>query len=178
MRKTFFFLILFCYCNFIVTKAQSSDWQRLETKAASLGMEVAPPLENQFKSISTDNDLIDCDLSIKNKKGDLEIRLLVRPASRIPFPHMDAMSMITTLATNEQETVISVLSAADDVLKIDYKADWGLQAFFKPKDSFSNKEHCKLVAIYKEEKAIAYMLFLFDDPKVDFEPFEYILGFD
>ncbi|MEM9823942.1 MAG: hypothetical protein AAF985_22850, partial [Bacteroidota bacterium] len=39
--------------------------------------------------------------------------------------------------------------------------------FFQPKASFSRKQHCKMVAIYKEGKANIFVFYLFDDLSVD-----------
>lgn len=178
MIRFFILFLLISVCFIPVTNAQSDEWQSVQKEIEKHGLEIAPPLENQFEFIKTDNDLVDSDFAITKKKDDLEIRFIIQPEEKVHYPHISVTSFLSTLATNDQETVISLLPIQDDVLEIDYKADWGIQAFFKPKDSFSDKEHCKLVAIYKEGKSMTYMAFLFDDVEIDLSPYELILGFD
>ena len=44
----------------------------------------------------------------------------------------------------------------------DFNADWGQVIFFQPKSVFSHKAHCKMLALYKEGKGMAFVFFLFD----------------
>lgn len=173
-----FITILLLQCICVVTNAQTDQWQLLKEDLDSVGIMVAPPLENRFQTISEQNNLVHFDFAIKQRKGDLEIRYLIKPADSISYPHIDGMSLLTTLATNDQESAVSVMAIKEDVLEKDYKADWGFQAFFKPKISFSSKANCKLIGIYKEGKAIAYMALLFDEADIDLEPYEFVVTFD
>ncbi|MFK7807752.1 MAG: hypothetical protein AB8F74_08155 [Saprospiraceae bacterium] len=167
-------LLLFCFS----AKGQTNQWKLLQSKMEKLGMVIAPPLENRFKLKEDLQDFQPSDVSMIDKNGNLEIRFFIDTSASVLFPHINTMSFLTNLATNSQETVVSLLPIAEDIVRLDYKAQWACQAFFRPKDSFSNKAHCKLIAIYKEGKAVAYMTLLFDDVSLDLEPYEFFLTFD
>ena len=43
-----------------------------------------------------------------------------------------------------------------------YQADWGAIVFFQPKRIFSDEDHCKMLALYREGKGIVYIFYLFN----------------
>lgn len=177
MQKAILFSLFFSLWNLLTVDAQLNHWVEFQTQLETYGLQLSVPVENQYKAIKNKSQLRTCDYAVSKRNGDLEIRFIIIPSDSIFFPHMNAMSLITTLATNEQETVISLLSVGANNLDESYKADWGLQAYFTPKSSFSEKQHCKLLALYKEEKAMAYLLYLFDEPTEELEQQRYILQF-
>ena len=154
-------------------RGQADQWEILQERMENLGMAIAPPLEKSFSLKSDERDFAVSDFSMIDQAGKLEIRFFIDTSETVVFPHINAISFLSTLATNNQETVVSLLPIEEDVLHLDYKAQWGCQAFFRPKASFSDKAHCKLIAIYKEGKAVAYVALLFDDVSIDLEPYEF-----
>lgn len=127
------------------------------------------PLEAKYKDISVvDNPWQTYDFAIRSRKEKLEIRYLVvpfdekKPLHRVP--HVSTIRMVTNLASNNQEIIISGLDIDEDVLKEQFNADWGKVFLFQPKLGFSSKTHCKLLAVHKEEVGTAYVFFLFNKP--------------
>jgi hypothetical protein len=174
------FLLL---CSFLIcchmhkAYAQATQWEQWQKQVDDQGIVIAPPVENQFRFVFDNNSVVKFDYAVVKQKGDLEIRYLIQPADSIAYPHISTSNLLMTLATNDPEFAISVLPIEADVLKKDYQADWGVQAFFHPKLSFSDKTHGKLIAIYKEGKAIVYTVLLFDDVEISWENYEFILTF-
>ena len=50
-------------------------------------------------------------------------------------------------------------------------------AFFSPKDLFSEKEHCKMISLYKEGKGMTYIFFLFDEITEEVDMQKYCLKY-
>ena len=85
------------------------------------------------------------------------------------MPHIYFATKAINIARNTDETVLSIHSMKTTQLKEDFNADWGAIAFFKPKLEFSDKQHCKMVAVHAEGKGNIYIFYLFDDPEIDLE---------
>ena len=141
------------------------------------------PIENQFKEKSVrDNDLCSYQYSMRKKKGDLEIRYNVQPSAAQDsninaVPHITALSLVSSLATNDDDSIISYHQVSKKDLETKYRANWGLVAFFKPKEEFSSKAHCKMLTLYAEDKAIVTIFYLFDEITEDLENQKYSIMF-
>ncbi len=147
-------------------------------------MVFSQPLENQYKARKvTTNELCEYQYAMKKKKGDLEIRYAIKPMSEQieavqSIPHIPTINLITTLASNEDDSVISYHVISQQSLKDNYKADWGLVAFFRPKEMFSDKKHCKMITLFKEGKATAHIFYLFDEVSEELEHQKFNLTFE
>ncbi len=108
----------------------------------------------------------------------MEIRFVLSEVDSTFQPHVMATSLLTHLASNEEEYAVSVLSLSEKELQDHYHADWGLEVYFRPKRGFSDKLHCKMLALYAADQGMAYVFFLFDDPDEELERQQYILQFD
>ena len=130
------------------------------------------PLENSFKSVPIDeNELIAYDFAIKSKDKKVEIRYAILPASEQAenfVPTVNFAAKATSLATNEEEDALMVFHLMDaNDLQEQYNADWGASVFFRPKAAFSNKKHCRMLALYAEGKANVFVFYLFNDLSID-----------
>ena len=170
------FLLLLLYV--LPLQGQMDAFIDFQNQVKNLGLAFAIPTENQYETISGASDFISSDFAIEKQKGDLEVRFILISSDEIQIPHINTMGLISTLATNQQETVISIIPMGKNAKENEYGADWGLQAFFTPKTSFSEKQHCKLLALYKEGKAMAYLLYLFDKPNEELEHQQFLLRFE
>jgi len=136
---------------------------------------ISQPLENQYKKKAIKkNDLFDYHYAIKKKKGDLEIRYAIEPWSTKSdainsVPHVTTINLATTLASNDDDSVISYHILSDTNLKEHYNADWGLVAYFKPKQNFSDKRHCKMLTLFSEGKGKVNIFYLFDEVTEELE---------
>lgn len=126
------------------------------------------PLEAKYKDIAVlKNPWQTYDFAIRSRKEKLEIRYLVVPYKESNplnnIPHINCMRMVTNLASNSQDVVITGLSIEEEELKEQFNADWGKVFLFQPKIGFSNRMHCKLLALHKEGVGTAYVFFLFNE---------------
>lgn len=80
------------------------------------------------------------------------------------FPNLANGSRLAHYAGNDEDSIISLHSLGDEELK-QLNAEWGTQAFFKPKKEFSNYGYCMLISMYDEEKGQVFAYFMFDDPE-------------
>ena len=125
--------------------------------------------------------ITNCDFAIKIRRGDLEIRYLIRPDNTNnpvnAFPHVRAISTLSTVATNNQEALIALHRMDSIILQDQFGADWGAIGYFQPKRSFSKKQHGKMLSLYAEGKAQIFIFFLFDQPSEALEREAYTLQF-
>ena len=143
-------------------------------------MEFFEPLEQKYKRSSTrGSSLLKPSFAIRSKKNRLEIKYLILSDSEesgIP-PHVASLGMATHLATNDPNTDIAVHQMDPEILSDLYQAQWGSEFYFRPKKTVSQKQHCKMTAIYVEGKALAYILYFFNTPDDELENQKYTLRF-
>ncbi len=119
------------------------------------------------------NDYQPCDFAMRSRRERLQIRYLIEPLDTNSFmshlPQMLASRMVTHLAKNEEESVISMHELSEEQTLDEFHADWARIFYFPPKTNFSDYEHCRMLALYKEGVAMAYVFFLFDKPPVQLD---------
>ncbi len=126
------------------------------------------PIENTFKSIRVrKNRLRSYDMAMRSKNKKLEIRYAISPYQgqdlEVP-PHLNCVSVASSVATNNQDALITVHRIDSSFLAEEYNADWGATVFFRPKKEFSKRKHCKMLVLYATQKASVYIFYLFDEP--------------
>ena len=131
------------------------------------GIEFISPVEGRYKAKAAHrNPYLDYQFAIRSRKEKIEIRYFIDPQDRDDLmsasPHAAVMRMVLSLATNDQDAIISNLSIGEKTLREDFNADWGKMAIFQPKHAFSEYTHCKMLALFKENAGMAYIFFLFD----------------
>ena len=179
--KSLFFVVAFLNVNLTYgqVKLAPSFLQTLnEAKIA-----FAEPVENLYKnSKRSRNSLLTCHLAIKNKKGDMEIRYLIKPDNESTnqwlTPHIAGMSTASHLASNlEESSQIVVHTVRREDLSLQFNADWGATFFFTPKKKFSMKKHCKMLVLYKEGSGLVYIFYLFDKISEELDKLAYPVRF-
>ncbi|MEL7121580.1 MAG: hypothetical protein AAFO07_19185 [Bacteroidota bacterium] len=163
-------LLLFIFLAFSINlSAQVKSTAELEELLKQLEADMLIPLDAQYKTIKPlKNTIQNYQYSIRSRKEKLEIRYLFVPEDpsslSINLPHIKAFSMASTIATNDEETIISKKNIDVNMLNEGFKADWGATYFFKPKTAFAPFPHCQMLCLHKENKGTIYVFFLFDDP--------------
>jgi len=157
-------LLFFIFSNnaFAQIKTSKSFNQKLE----KMDLEFLTPLENSYKKIkASESIVVDFDFEIKARKADMRMGFALFPERKnaITFPHMKVSNMAISAATNEDEEARLVLHEMSKADLESYQADWGAVVFFQPKRIFSDKDHCKMLALYREGKGLVYIFYLFDD---------------
>jgi len=144
-----------------------------QAKLALAQIEFFQPVENQFKNMGVQkNSIQNYDLVVYHKQEKVEVRYLVEPLTNSPWdevPHINFTRKAISAALNHEESHLSVFQLPQDKIKTSFEADWGAQAFFQPKESFSKKKHCKLVALHAREKGYVYIYYLFDNAETDID---------
>lgn len=154
-----------------------------QAKLDAVQLQFVEPQDDEFRGVRIDSThTMPYDYAYKVKKKKLEIRYYILPFKNpdSPFnsiPQMHLMRYLTNIATNEESAMTAVHSISDSELIDAYAADWGIIATFPPKISFSSYPHCKLLSLYKTDRGMAFVYFLFKDPNLDIEPLMYTLQF-
>ena len=134
-------------------------------KLVQMDLDFLPPLEKTYKRIkASESIIVDFDFEIKARKKDMRIGFVLLPEKKnaITFPHMKASNMAISAATNEDENARMVLHEMSKDDLEGYQADWGAVVFFQPKQILSDKDHCKMLALYREGKGMVYVFYLFN----------------
>lgn len=164
-------LILFSLALPIFLSAQNiaypKNFKKL-LKAANI--DFFEPLESRYKDFAIQkNDLARYDFCMASRKEKMEIRYSIIPWSEENFmsqnPHLLIMRTVSSIATNEQEYIITATQMNKFDLQNDFNADWGMTYFFRPKEAFSSQPHCRVIGLHKEGKGTAIIYYLFDDVK-------------
>ena len=172
MKQLFLFLFLFIYFSL---SAQTEMPLAFEEKLSQAGIEILVPLENKYKAINVNSTLhMPYDYALRSKKGKLEIRYTINvfedsTAAMNLLPNVQCMRTLTNIASNDEEAVTTIHSIIESDLEEHFNADWGMVAYFNPKQSFGNYKHCKMLALFKEGKGMTYVYFLFDEASIELD---------
>lgn len=164
LRLLYFILLLFSFCNNAFTQIKVS--KPFAQKSSKMDLEFLAPLENSYKKVkASESIIVDFDFEIKARKADMRIGFALFPERKnaITFPHIKVSNMAISAATNEDLDARLVLHEMSREDLENYQADWGAVVFFQPKRIFSDKDHCKMLALYKEGKGLVYVFYLFDE---------------
>ncbi|MFT6335645.1 MAG: hypothetical protein ACI86M_002426 [Saprospiraceae bacterium] len=75
------------------------------------------------------------------------------------IPQVMISALVATLATNDQDVEISMVSPADSYLR-DTNSDWAIEALFTPKDNIGEYGIAHLKSIFKEGVGVTNILYL------------------
>lgn len=167
--KNYFLLLVSCLAT--TAFGQTINYpEHFNTLLNQVGIDVFEPLEANYQDFEPhENQLEKYDFRMVSRKEKLEIRYTIKPYLEDDFmsqnPHLLTMRAVSSIATNEQNYVISALEMNPLELQNDFHADWGMTYFFTPKASFATTPHCRMIALYREGKGTAFIYYLFDNPK-------------
>lgn len=160
--------IALCFGRPIVV-AQVPMPEGLLPQFEAAGVELLFPVDAGYKWFILDASVSQpCPYGMYSRQEHLEIRYLLEPYDTLlnpeaDFPHFWAMRQVINLASNDEEDLITAHSLSDSMLSA-FKADWGKLFFFHPKKSFSPRENCQFLALFREGKGAVGLFFLFDEP--------------
>lgn len=161
--STFIFIFLLK-----IGTAQSVDFETLSQNLAKLGIESAEPTEGRAKFFQPkESSFLGEQFQINLKKEDIEVWVAFSPydSSNIStqMPNIRCQTISVNAAVNDDKSVTTVLKLNEEYLEETFGADWGRELYFKPKKSLSNRQHCRLVSIYKQEIGHLNVFFFFDE---------------
>jgi hypothetical protein len=171
-------LLFFTFSNNVFTQIKMS--KSFSQKLEKMDLDFLAPLENSYKKVkASESIIVDFDFEIKAKKADMKIGFALFPEGKnaLIFPHIKVSNMAISAATNENEEARLVLHEMSKENLKNYHADWGAVVFFQPKIIFSDKDHCKMLALYQEGKGLVYIFYLFDEASEEVDLQENCLSF-
>ena len=157
-------ILLFIFSNNVFTQVKMSKF--FNQKLAKMDLVFLAPLENSYKKIrASESIIVDFDFEIKAKKADMKIGFVLFPEGNnaLTFPHIKVSNMALSAATNQDDDARLVMHEMSKEDLESYQADWGAVVFFQPKRIFSDKDHCKMLALYREGKGLVYVFYLFNE---------------
>ena len=155
--------------NSLPLKAQPSVEDEFRAALEKLNAEVMPPLDGDYKAWRPLKNLTqNSDWAIRSRKEKLEIRFLTSTVSdnqpTMKYPSIAAHRLALHICSNEENTGISARDLTEHEQEDLFNADWGRIYIFRPKLDFAQNAYCKMVALHKEGKGMAYIFYLFDEP--------------
>lgn len=182
MNRPLFFTFLIFIVNPTFSSSQIKIDASFEHLLKKMQISYNEPVEDNYQTTTlSKNNVFNCDFAIKARKADLEIRYTLVEFSEsendFSFPHIMCMNMANHIAINDENAEIIVQHVAEKDLNDIFNADWAATFYFTPKHEFSNKKNCKMLALYKEGKGIAYVFFLFNKSSIELDNQFYSLIF-
>ena len=180
--KAFFWTVTLLLISIVPVFTQVKMDESFEQLLKELQITFNEPTESNYKTVKqSKNNIFNCNFSIKAKKGDLEIRYALikinKGETSVTFPHILSMNTVNHIASNHEDDEIVVQHVTEEDLKTNFKADWAATFYFTPKQQFSYKRKCKMLALYKEGAGMVYIFFLFNKPSIELDMQFYTLGF-
>ncbi len=130
-------------------------------------LDIAIPVERTYKNKRIKrNEFFNPDHIIRARRHRVEIQYAIFPKDSHPhlIPHIRHSMTVTSLTSNQDQLrTIAVHKISKEDLSNSYNADWGSISFFQPKRAFSKYQHGKLLSLYKEDRGMICILFLFDE---------------
>lgn len=179
-----FLVLLLCLSYLQNVSAQRIKYsEEMLHKMELIEIDIFEPVEGKYKSRrSQKHDYQKIDHTVYSKKEGLEMRYAILPARATDpstqVPHVEFMRVISSIAPNEEDVPVTVHTIPASTLKKQFNADWGSIAYFKPKPSFSNKKHCRLLSLFSEDKGTIHIFYLFDEPSKHLENRFYSVRFE
>jgi hypothetical protein len=79
------------------------------------------------------------------------------------MPHVATARFLMDIGSNDEDSQTAVHSFGEEETAI-YAADWARLFTFRPKSSFAPYEFAQLVALYKEDRGLIWVVLLFNTP--------------
>lgn len=112
------------------------------------------------------------DMILHSSDKDVEIRYRFKELQNTNelanHPQLDLYQYVATLASNNQSPNITLTEIESGIIDTIFHADWGLYADFQPKESLSSFPYCRLIALYKEERAMIYSMVFYEEEVPDY----------
>ncbi len=164
-------------CSALPLRAQESFFGRFSYLLEEAGLDYLAPADAGYREINTaKNSFRPSDYALYSRHEKMEIRFLIEPVrdtENIVNPQMRSVALITHLASNDEEAAIAVHHFPG----APFHADWAKAFFFRPKQVFGEWRHCKMLALYKEGRGMAFVFYFFNEADKMLEDREVMLQF-
>jgi len=168
------FAPLLLTCLLTTLSAQPELPPAFRQKLERTGLELLWPTEARYREGYVPREPFEhYDFVMYSAREGLEIRYAIHPWDdadpATQAPQLLAMRAAATVATNDEAWFITMRPLDQQELEL-FRADGGVVYFFRPKEQFSGRKHCRLLVIYREGKGTALVYWLFDEadnPAID-----------
>lgn len=161
-----FWLILFVLLLHLEVSAQHKLPNKFQGQLDKMQLDIAIPTENSFKvKKAKSQEFWSADYILRSKKSKVEIHysLITSEVAEQLVPQVFTTTTLANLARNEEEySDIAFHKIPGAVLSGNFNADWGAIAYFRPKQQISRFQYGKLLSLYKANRGIVQVLFLFN----------------
>lgn len=163
--------------------AQSLDFETFQQSLNDFGIETDEPTEGRAKFFQPKKQtLLKENFRVNLKKENIEIWVAFHPTDTADLstqmPNLFCRTTAVNAATNNEEAVTTVLKLSDEYLEETFGAEWGRELFFQPKKQFSERQHCRLISIYKEEVGHLNVFCFFDEKSKNLDAFAEMFRFE
>jgi hypothetical protein len=136
--------------------------------AKKFDLQLSTPTENRFKEIrQLQNNYLPYVYGMQSAIADLDIYVSFQAYDSLnqatSNPAIETTRLMTNAAINKEDALITVLDLGKTYVQETFGADWGKEIYFKPKKGLSDKEHCRMVSIFKEDTGLLTLFFFFDE---------------
>jgi hypothetical protein len=161
-------LIIFVLLGSSTYAQKSQGLKLIEEDLDKMGLNFYTPVENTFKfSKLRLSEFYEYDSRIRAKSGEMEILIALHPdgeeMSTSRHPHIEFQRLLGNLTPNDDEQQVLVVGWREQKL-VDRNADWGAEAYFRPRKAITSFPNAKLIAFFKEGHGMVVMLYCFDKP--------------
>ena len=175
--KSIYTCLFLTFTSLILGQSFQED---ITTQLAAINMSIFSPIEQNEYKLKEDHSKYFPATFIINHPDKLDVRVEIfsypKDSTALANPHVQNGMRLGQIMNNLDDSTISMHRLGSEDLKF-YGADWATQATFHPRIEFSNKRHCQLITIYKEEVGMVYLYLLFDDLDKYQDDWRYLLGF-
>lgn len=179
------FVIRFSMALFLISSgliAQKLDFPTLQSKLLSQNIEMDEPTEGRAKFFAPlKESLLKHDLRVYLPKGEMEIWVAFSPYDSRNYatqiPEITSKGLAVTAATHEEASVTTVLKLGAAFAEKTFHADWGKEYYFRPKREVSERDHCRMLSLYREGRGQLTVFFFFDEKNESLESFYELFRF-
>ena len=162
--------------------AQSLDFSTLQSELLSQNIEMDEPTEGRAKFFAPlKKSFLKHDLRVHLPKGEMEIWVAFSPYDSLNYatqiPEITSKGLAVTAATHEEASVTTVLKLGATFAKKTFHADWGKEYYFRPKREVSERDHCRMLSLYREGRGQLTVFFFFDEKNESLESFYELFRF-
>lgn len=157
MRK-FLSLSLLLFCQSIF--AQSDMPADMSQTLLRMGLEYLAPVEQKPNFLPSGKvKYFDYSFGLELEGNNTLILIQTRKDDGNYIPQVMISGLVATLATNDQDVEINMMSPADSYLK-ETNSDWAIETLFTPKDNIGDYGIAYLKSIFKEGIGVTNILYL------------------
>ncbi len=129
------------------------------------------PVEGFYKiKMPRKSEINKVDLALDSDEKSFELRYILEPGFETVAPHIIAMTMASTLATNDQHFDIEMNVFPKEQTAEYFYADWASYIDFIPKRNITTKHYGRLVTVFRDGSGLMHTVMYFDvhDREKDF----------